>query len=162
MTEFEKLVQIHEAHGTAWAAFKSAINACGDAAKAISARIHADQEAHEDLVEQLQEMSKDEDRSEGSRRLAGLELERIRGQRFRPTEDELCMYKRELERAEEALRDVRILGERYRGAHDAALVRLMGLRKNVLGNGGLVGADNQLDSVRKTYDKLYKEVNGNG
>lgn len=162
MEVFTQLTQLHAEHGTAWAAFQKSICACRDADAAITARIDRDRDARADLVAELQTIIDDTDRSEGSRRLAALELERVRSEAVKPTADELEMYHSELECAEEALRAVRSLGEQYRAAHDAALVQLMSMRKSVLGNSGLVGADNRLESARQTYEKLCKEVNGNG
>lgn len=161
MKTFEKLAQIHDDHELSWNAFRTAIANCRDVSGEISRRISEAQQRNAAWVAELEEASEDPTRTETARRMSALEAERMKGQAFKPTADELELYRQELENAQTALKDVRQLRADFEAAHKAADGRLAELRKAVLGNGGWVAADNWLASAQTTYERLSGEVGHN-
>lgn len=161
MDAFAKLEQLHSEHCALWGDFQSAILSCKDLKNAIYARIERDHQARAELSEELRAIIEDDDRSDGSRYLAQQELEQLQQQRTAPTEMEIEMYGTELHRAEQTLATVKAVGQQYRAVHDDALVLLMNMRKQTLGNGGLMSADNRLADARRVYEKICGEVGGN-
>ena len=155
---FESLIQIHADHDIAWTAFRTAIDDCKDIAAAISTRISDEEQRNAERLEELQDIITDDDRSETTRRMARLEVERLKGQVVKPTAEEIALYESELRNAETALRDVRRLQTDFKDVYAAAESKLKEFRKNVVGNPGMVGADNQVSSAQQTYSKLCKEA----
>lgn len=158
-TIFEKLSQTAADFETCWQAFKSAEQQGKDITAAVASRIATDRAQADERTATLTAQSRDPDRPEIVRKLAGQELARMQGRTFGPTETEVAAFNTAMADARSALSDFATVKAQLRELFEEAGKEVKSMRAATLGNQSRDDdlARRWLEGVQQGFDRLVRK-----
>ena len=132
MTEFKKLLQLHEDFTITLAAFNAARHETKDMISATSERLQMEKDLAASRAAELEQTANDPDRSDTVRRVAAVELEKIRKQRVAATPEEQAAVKELILQQQAAIHDLYKIETATREAIRSVNIRVEEIRNDVL------------------------------
>lgn len=155
---FNHLLQLGEDYQAAKLALSSAQRAAEAIRAAVAERIEADRAQTAERVAELERMVQDGSRPASARRVWEQELSRLQGRMFNATPDEVAAFDTEMSAAREAVEDLNRLQREIREAIQTVNGAIAELRAQTLGDPSTGLWGNRLDSLRKGFAPLCREV----
>ena len=154
MNVFEQLMQSCEDVDTCGLSFRASRDAAKEICGAVRDRLESEREQAAARIAELETQQQDLGRSETVRRMAGMELEQLRGRTYAVTEEEQAAFDAEIGQAETALVDLRKAQAGVREAIVAVTEEVNRLRLEALGHQDTDLMARWLEGVRTDFDRL--------
>lgn len=156
--KFAHFLTLCDNYATTKLAFSTAQRAAEAIQAAVAERIKADRTQTAERVSELETMIADTSRPASARRVWEQELSKLHGRTFSATPEETAAFNAELAAAREAVEDMRRIQGEIRAAIGVVSSAISELRGQTLGDplGGL--REGHIDSARKDFEQLCREV----
>lgn len=156
--KFEHFLTICDDYTTTKRAFNVAHQAAKDIAAAVSERIEAERTRSAERLEELGRMINDTSRPASARRIWQAEFDQLQTRTFCATPDEAAAFDAEMSAAQEAVTDLGRLQREIREAIQTVNGAITELREQTLGDPCTGLWSSWIESDRKTFAVLCREV----
>lgn len=161
MRDFEKLEQLAEDFACTWLAFNASSHDANDLIASVGARLRMEQEQNAARAAELERTAADSSRSATVRRVAGVELSRIRDRKISATQEEVAAFAALVREQEGALLDLKKIQTEFLEAFNKAGQHMKKIRADVLGHKSLPVAPNWITRQQHEFAKLCDGGVGN-
>jgi len=158
MNAFKKVTQLKEDYDIAHLQLMSAHNDARDIVNAVSSRLEADIEQTDSRAAKLEAQAADTERSETVRRVASMELSKLRLKTFSPTEEEAAAFGEQIELLREARRDALNVQEKMSSAIIEAEQALKEIQSAVVGDESIMLSERWAEGLQEAFNKLCAEA----
>ena len=158
MTIFKNLDQLHKDFTITLAAYDAARHETKDMISATSERLQMEKDIAASRAAELEQTANDPDRSDTVRRVAAVELEKIRKQRVAATPEEQTAVAELINQQLTAITDLKHLQGEVRATIRAAKEQIETIRAKVLGSWDVDMAPKFINDLEKEFARLCEEV----
>ena len=162
MDEFTRLKQLADDYAATMAAFDSARHDTDDLISATAARLQMERALTSSRIAELRKTAADTSRSETVRRVAAVELEKLKGQTIAATPEECAAVTELIEQQKAAVRDIKAIRQAAKPAADEAVKQVQALRESIMGSEIETLAPRWIEGQQKAFDKLSVGGAANG
>lgn len=155
---FDRIAQLKEDYAITRGQLMGAHNSARDIVGAVRSRLEADREQTAARTTQLEAQAADPERSETVRRVAEMELTRLRSRTVAATAEETAAFEEQLAICETAKKDAVKIQQQMRTALSEVDKEIKAIRAAVLGDQQIGLSDTWADGCRRDFALLSEEA----
>lgn len=152
--KMQELLQQCEGYRLTCAAYDEALLNAKQITEAVKGRLTAERGADAARMAKLQDIIDSESRGETARRMAGVELERLRNRTYVVLPEERALFDEAITNAEQATMEAQALQQALRENFEIVTKELKQLRQDTLGDQGSELRPRWIDGCLKDFEQL--------